>query len=165
MNNELIFKVTVRLYISTKSVERTFMDFMLTTVIYILFFIHHYCFILLLYYKLYNSFLYFLFRQSFLFSVQFRHSVMTHSLPPHGLQHARPPCPSPTPRVTQTHVHWVSDAIQPSHPLSCPTLPTFNLSQHQGFFQWVSSSHQEAEVLEFQLQHQSFQRILRTDFL
>ena len=165
MNNELIFKVTVRLYISTKSVECTFMDFMLTTVIYILFFIHHYCFILLLYYKLYNSFLYFLFRQSFLFSVQFRHSVMTHSLPPHGLQHARPPCPSPTPRVTQTHVHWVSDAIQPSHPLSCPTPPTFNLSQHQGFFQWVSSSHQEAEVLEFQLQHQSLQRILRTDFL
>ena len=65
---------------------------------------------------------------------------------------------------TQTLVHWVSDAIQPSHPLSFPS-PTFNLSQHQGFFQWVSSSHQVAKVLEFQLQHQSFQWIFRTDFL
>ena len=53
----------------------------------------------------------------------------------------------------QTHVHWVSDAIQPSHPLSS-TSPTFNLSHHQGLFQWVSSSHQVAKVLEFQLQHQ-----------
>ena len=57
---------------------------------------------------------------------------------------------------TQTHVHWVSDAIQPSHPLSSPSPPTFNLSQHQGLFKWVSSSHQVARVLEFQLQHQSF---------
>ena len=68
------------------------------------------------------------------------------------------------PEFTQTHVHWVGDAIQPSHPLSSPS-PTFNLSQHQGLFQWVSSSHQVAKVLEFQLQHQSFQRIFRTDFL
>ena len=66
---------------------------------------------------------------------------------------------------TQTHVHWVGDAIQPSHPLSSPSPPTFNLSQHQGLFQWVNSSHQVAEVLEFQLQHQSFQWIFRTDFL
>ena len=66
---------------------------------------------------------------------------------------------------TQTHVHWVSDAIQPSHPLSSPSPPTFNHSQNQGLFQWVSSSHQVSKVLEFQLQHQSFQRILRTDFL
>ena len=66
---------------------------------------------------------------------------------------------------TQTHVHWVSDAIQPSHPLSSPSPPTFNFSQHQGLFKWVSSSHQEAEILEFQLQHQSFQWIFRTDFL
>ena len=51
---------------------------------------------------------------------------------------------------TQTHVHWVSDAIQPSHPLSSPSPPAFNLSQHQGLFQWVSSSHQVAKVLEFQ---------------
>ena len=66
---------------------------------------------------------------------------------------------------TQTHVHQVSDAIQPSHPLSSPSSPTFNLSQHQGLFQWVSSSHQVAELLEFPLQHQSFQCIFRTDFL
>ena len=63
----------------------------------------------------------------------------------------------------QIHVHWVSDAIQPSHPLSSPTPPAFNLSQHQGLFQWVSSLHQVAKVLEFLLQHQSFQWILRTD--
>ena len=50
--------------------------------------------------------------------------------------------------LTQTHVHWVGDAIQPSHPLSSPSPPTFNLSQHQGIFQWVSSSHQVAKVLE-----------------
>ena len=62
-------------------------------------------------------------------------------------------------------IHWVSDAIQPSHPLSSPSPPAFNLSQHQGLFQWVSSSHQVAKVLEFQLQHQSFQWIFRTDFL
>ena len=66
---------------------------------------------------------------------------------------------------TQTHAHWVGDAIQPFHPLSSPSPPTFNLSQHQGLFQWVSSSHQVAKVLEFQLQHQSFQWIFRTDFL
>ena len=65
----------------------------------------------------------------------------------------------------QTHAHWVSDAIQPSHPLLPPSLPAFNLSQHQALFQWVSSSHQVAKVLEFQLQHQSFQWIFRTDFL
>ena len=60
---------------------------------------------------------------------------------------------------TQTHVHRVSDAIQPSHLLSSPSPPAFNLSQPQGLFQWVSSSHQVAKVLEFQLQHQSFQYI------
>ena len=69
------------------------------------------------------------------------------------------------PEFAQTHVHWVSDAIQPSHPLSSPYPPAFNLSQHQGLFQWVSSSHQVAKVLEFQLQHQSFQWTFRTDFL
>ena len=63
---------------------------------------------------------------------------------------------------TQTHVNWVSDAIQPSHPLSSPSPPALNLSQHQGLFKWVSSSHQVAKVLEFQFQHQSFQWILRT---
>ena len=66
---------------------------------------------------------------------------------------------------TQTHVHWVGDAIQPSHPLPSPSPPALNLSQHQGLFQWVSSSHQVAKVLEFQLQHQSFQWTPRTDLL
>ena len=61
------------------------------------------------------------------------------------------------PELAQTHAHWVSDAIQPSHPLLSPSPPAFSLSQHQGLFQWVSSSHQVAKVLEFQLQHQSFQ--------
>ena len=69
------------------------------------------------------------------------------------------------PGFTQTHVHWVSDAIQPSHPLSSPSLPAFNLSQHQGLFQWVSTSHQVAKILEFKLLHQSLQWIFRTDFL
>ena len=64
---------------------------------------------------------------------------------------------------TQTHVHWVCDAIQPSYPLSSPSPPAFNLSQHQGLFKWVSSSHQVAKVLEFQLQHQSFQGTFRID--
>ena len=65
----------------------------------------------------------------------------------------------------ETHVHWVGDAIQPSHPLSSPSPPTFNLSQHQGLFQWVSFSLQVAKVLEFQLQYQSFQWIFRVYFL
>ena len=68
------------------------------------------------------------------------------------------------PELTQTHVHWVGDAIQPSHLLSSPSPPAFNLSQHQGLFQWVSLSHQVAKVLEFQLQHQSLQWIFRTDW-
>ena len=69
------------------------------------------------------------------------------------------------PELAQTHVHRVGDAIQPSHPLSSPSPPALNLSQHQSLFQWVSSSHQVAKVLEFQLQHQSFQRTPRTDHL
>ena len=89
-------------------------------------------------------------------SVQFSHSVMADSLRSHGLQHARPPCPSPTRELAQTHVHWVSDAIQLSHPLSSSSPPPFNLSQHQGLFQWVSSSHQVSNILELQLQYQSF---------
>ena len=60
------------------------------------------------------------------------------------------------PQLTQMHVHWVGGSIQPSHPLSSPSPPTFNLSQHQGLFRWVSSLHQVAKVLEFHLQHQSF---------
>ena len=69
------------------------------------------------------------------------------------------------PEFTQTHVHWVGDAIQPSHPLLSPSPPTFNLSQHQGLFKQVNSSHQMAKVLEVQLQHQSFQWTPRTDLL
>ena len=61
------------------------------------------------------------------------------------------------PEFTQTHLHWVGDAIQPSHPLSSPSPPAFNISQNQGLFKWLSSSYQVAKVLEFQLQHQSFQ--------
>ena len=67
------------------------------------------------------------------------------------------------PETTQTHVHWVGDAIQPSHPLSSPSPPALNLSQHQGLFKWVSSSHQVAKVLE--LEHRSFQWKFRIDFL
>ena len=61
------------------------------------------------------------------------------------------------PEFNQTHVHQVGHAIQLSHPLLSSSLPAFNFSQHQGLFRWVSSSHQVAKVLEFQLQHQSFQ--------
>ena len=68
-------------------------------------------------------------------------------------------------KLAQTHVHRVSDAIQPSHPLSSPSPPGFNLFHHQGLFQGVSSLNQVAKVLEFQLQHQSFQCIFRTYFL
>ena len=67
---------------------------------------------------------------------------------------------------TQTHAHRVGDAIQPSHPLSSPSPPAPNPSQHQGLFQWVNSLHVVAKVLEFQLQHQSFQWWTpRTDLL
>ena len=69
------------------------------------------------------------------------------------------------PEPTQTHVHWVGDAIQPSHPLSSYSLPALNLFQHQDLFKWVSSSHQVAKILAFQLQHQSFQWTHRTDLL
>ena len=67
--------------------------------------------------------------------------------------------------LAQTYVHWVSEAIQSSHSLSSPSLPAFNLCQHQGLLQWVSSSYPVAKLLEFQLQHQSFQWIFRIDFL
>ena len=87
--------------------------------------------------------------------IQFSRSVVCDSLPPHRLQHNRLPCSS----LTQTHVHRVGDAIQPSPPLLSPPHPAFNLSQHQGLFQWVSSLHQVGKVLEFQLQHQFFQWI------
>ena len=69
------------------------------------------------------------------------------------------------PESTQTHVHWVIDAIQPSYPLLPPSPPAPNPSKHQGLFQWVNSSHEVVKVLEFQLQHQSFQWTPRTDLL
>ena len=81
----------------------------------------------------------------------------------HGLQYIRLLCPSLSPGACSDSWHWVSDAIQPSHPLSSPSPPAFNLSQHQGLFQWVSSSHQVAKELE--LQHPSFHWIFRVDFL
>ena len=92
-------------------------------------------------------------------SVQFSCSVVSDSLQPYELQHTRLSCLSPTPGAVQTHVHWIGDAFQPSHPLLFPS--AFNLSQHQDLFQWVSSLHQVAKVLELQLQHQSFQWIFR----
>ena len=98
-------------------------------------------------------------------SVQFSRTVVSDSLQHQELQHARPPCPSPLPEFTQTHVHRVSDAIQPSHPLSAPSPPASNPSQHQSLFQWVNSSREAAKVLDFQLQHQSFQWTPSTDLL
>ena len=103
----------------------------------------------------------------FLQSVQFSHSVVSRFFvtlwtAASKASLSRPPLSKL--EFTQTHVHWVGDAIQSSHPLSSPS-PAFSLSQHQSHFQWVNSSRQVAKVLEFQLQHQSFQWIFRTDFL
>ena len=82
----------------------------------------------------------------------------------HELQHNRPPCPSPSPGVhSNSCLSKVGDTIKPSHSLSSPSPPAPNPSQHQGLLQWVNSSHELAKVLEFQLQHQSFQRTPRTD--
>ena len=91
-------------------------------------------------------------------SVQFSRSVVLNCSMP-GL-----PVHHQLPEFTQTHVHQVGDAIQPSHPLSSPSPPARSPSQHQDRFQWINSSHKVAKVLEFQLQHQSFQWIVR-DFL
>ena len=81
-------------------------------------------------------------------SVQFSQSVVSNSLGPHWLQHARLPCPSPNPEFNRTHVHcWVGDAIQPSYPLSSTFPPAFNLSQHQGLFWWIESLQEVAKLL------------------
>ena len=98
----------------------------------------------------------------FFSSAKFRHSVVSDSLRPYGLQHTRPPCLLPTPGVNSNSCslsRWCHPTISSS---VVPFTPHFNLSQHQGLFKWVSSSHQ---VLELQIQHQSFQWIFRTDFL
>ena len=89
-------------------------------------------------------------------SVQFSHLVVSDSLQPMDCSTPGLPVHHQLLELTQTHVSGVGDAIQPSHPLLSPS-PAFSLSQHQGLFQRVSYSHQVAEVLEFQLQHQSFQ--------
>ena len=94
----------------------------------------------------------------------FSHSDMSNSLRPHGLLHARLPCPSPHPGACTNSCPLSQWCIQPSRPLLSPSPPAFNLFQLQGLFKWVSS-HQVAKGLEFQLQHQSFQWICRTNFL
>ena len=90
---------------------------------------------------------------------------MFDSLWPHGLQQARLLCPSPTPRAWSNSCplsQWCHPTISSS---SSPFPPAFNLPQHQSLFQWISSSNQVANVLQFELQHQSFQWLFRTDFL
>ena len=98
-------------------------------------------------------------------SVQFSHSVVYDSMRPMHYSTPGLPVHHQLLEFTQTYVHWVGDATQPPCPLSPPSPPAFNLSQYQGLLQRVSSLHPVAKVLEFQLQHQSFQRTLRTDFL
>ena len=102
---------------------------------------------------------------SLLSSVQFSCSVVSNTLWPDGLLHTRLPVYRQLPELAHTHVHWVADAIQSSHPLSFPSAPAFNLSHHQDLFQGVSSWHQVIKVLELQFQHQFFQGIFSTDFL
>ena len=97
-------------------------------------------------------------------SVQFSCSVVSDSMWPLDCNMSGFPIHRQFPEIAQTHVHRVGDAIQPSPPV-IPFSSCLNLFQHQGLFQWVSSSHQVAKVLEIQLQHQSFQWIFRTDFL
>ena len=97
--------------------------------------------------------------------VQFSCSVVSDSLRPHELSTPGLPVHHQLLELVQTHVHRVGDTIQPSHPLSSFSPPAPNPSQHQGLFQWVSSLHEVAKVLELQLQHQFFQWIFRTDFL
>ena len=102
--------------------------------------------------------------QSHSSSIRFSCSVMSKSLRPHGLQHARFSCSSPTLGAYSNSClssQWCHPTISP---LLVPSPPVFSLAQHQGLFKWVSSLHQVAKVLEFQLQHQSFQWIFRTDF-
>ena len=98
-----------------------------------------------------------------LVSVQFSQSVASTLSEPMDYSTPGLPVHYQLPEFTQTHVHWVGDAIQLSHSLSFPSPPTINLSQDSGLFQWVSSSYQVAKVLKFQLQYQCFEWIFRTD--
>ena len=91
-------------------------------------------------------------------------SVMSDSLWPQGLQHARPLCPSTSPKLCPSSCHCFGHDIQPTHPLMPSSPSSLNLSQHQGLFQWVSCLHQMTKILEFQLQHQSFEQVFRVDF-
>ena len=97
-------------------------------------------------------------------SVQFSRCVVSNSCNPMDCSMPSFPVHHQFPEFVQVHVHCIGDAIQPSHSLLSHFLPALNLSQHQGLFQWVSPSHQVAKVLEFQLQHQSFQWISRISF-
>ena len=97
--------------------------------------------------------------------LQFSHSVCSTLCDPMNRSTPGLPVHHQLPESTQTHVHRVGDAIQPSHPLSPPSPPAPNPSQHQGLFQWVNSSHEVAKILQFHLQHQSFQWTPRTDLL
>ena len=98
-------------------------------------------------------------------TVQFSSVAQPCSTLCNSMNHSTPGLPvhHQLPEFTQAHIHRVGDAIQSSHPLSFPSPPAPNPSQHQGLFQWVNSSHEVAKVLEFQLQHQSFQWTPRTD--
>ena len=100
-------------------------------------------------------------------SVQFSSVAQSCPTLPDPMNHSTPGLPvhHQPPEFTQTHVHWVGDAIQPSHPLSSSSPPAPNPSQHQGLFQPVNSSHEVAKVLEFQFQHQSVQWTPRTNLL
>ena len=95
----------------------------------------------------------------------FSSSVMSDSLWPHELQQARLLCPYYNPEFVQAHIHWIGDVIQPSRLQLSPSPHVFSVSQCQGLFQWVGSSHKVAKVLELQLEDQSFQWVFRTDFL
>ena len=99
----------------------------------------------------------FIMSSTFTASVQFSHSRWLNLCDPMDCSTPGFPVHHQLPEPASTHIHHVGDAIKPSHPLSSPSPPAFNLSQHQGLFQSVSSSHQVAKVLELQLQHQSFQ--------
>ena len=105
------------------------------------------------------------FFNALLISLLFSHSVVFDSLWPYGLQHARLPCPSLSPRAYSIPCPLSRWCHPTSHPLSSPSPPALNLSHHQGLFQWVGSSYQVAKVLGLQLHHQSFQWIYRVDFL